>query len=227
MEPRPRRAECLQSMNVQPSPPHQPSRPPADPADVRPRHAAPDDFEQNPLNQVSERLSLQAAAGLDDAGRVREAMRIVIAEGLSIAEAANRCHVAPSHLAQWREKYLELLNETPSIAASPLFEPSSGPTDADLVRIPQAAREQFAENWARLMERTRATPDSFHQHPFIVFLENSWLTSWLYHEGRLDRGVAAGAVGRVAVEPEGEVLGATGRSCRTQPPNRGKAPAPA
>ena len=48
---------------------------------MRPRQPGPDDFEQNPLSQVSERLSLKAAEGLDDAGRVREALRIVIDEG--------------------------------------------------------------------------------------------------------------------------------------------------
>ena len=68
--------------------------------------------------------------------------------------------------------------------------------DADLVSIPQMAREQFADNWERLVEITRATPSTFRQHPIQLFLENSWLTSWLYHEGRLDRGVFAGvAVG--------------------------------
>ena len=89
---------------------------------IRPRVADPDAFEQNPLNQVSERLSLKATEGLDDAGRVREAVRIVIAEGISISEAARRCHVAPSFLAEWREKYLALLNEEPSIAPQPLLQ---------------------------------------------------------------------------------------------------------
>lgn len=176
-----------------PTPPAPGLSPPVDPGLVRPRHAAPDAFEQNPLSQVSERLSLQAAEGLDDAGRVREALRIVIAEGIGISEAARRCNVAPSCLAEWRGKYVQLLNEEPSIAERPLVEAGAMQKDADLVQIPRAAREHFAENWARLMEITRATPSTFHQHPVQLFLENSWLTGWLYHEGRLDRGVAAGA----------------------------------
>lgn len=167
--------------------------PPADTGLVRPRHAAPDAFEQNPLSQVSERLSLQAAEGLDDAGRVREALRIVIAEGIGISEAARRCHVAPSCLAEWRGKYLQLLNEESSIADHPLVETGGMQQDADLVRIPRAAQEHFAENWDRLMEITRATSSTFRQHPVQLFLENSWLTGWLYHDGRLDRGVALGA----------------------------------
>jgi hypothetical protein len=167
--------------------------PVVDPDAVRPRGAAPDAFEQNPLSQVSERLSLKACEGLDDASRVREAMRIVIAEGIPISDAARRCHVAPSCLAEWREKYLTLLNDEPSVATRPLIEKGAMLKDADLVRIPRAAREHFAENWERLMEITRATPSSFRQHPVILFLENSSLTGWLYTEGRLDRGVFAGA----------------------------------
>ena len=91
------------------TPPSSPG-PPADTEGVRPRDAGQDAFEQNPLSQVSERLSMQATEGLDDAARVREALRIVIAEGISVADAARRCHVAPSCLAKWRAKYLSLLN---------------------------------------------------------------------------------------------------------------------
>lgn len=160
---------------------------------MRPRHAAPDAFEQNPLSQVSERISMQATEGIDDAVRVREALRMVIAEGVPVAEAARRCQVAPSFLTQWREKYQGLLNDESSIARQPLMETGTILQDADLVRIPQAAREQFAENWERLVEITHATPSMFRQHPVRVFLENSWLTSWLFHEGKLDRGVVAGA----------------------------------
>jgi len=160
---------------------------------VQPRHVAPDAFEQNPLSQVSERISMQATEGLDDAGRVREALRVVIAEGVPISEAARRCHVAPSFLAEWRAKYLALLNEEPSIASQPLMEEGAILKDADLVRIPRVAREHFAENWERLVEITRATPSTFRQHPVLLFLENSWLTGWLYNEGKVDRGVFAGA----------------------------------
>ena len=170
-----------------------PPGPPVDAGLVRPRHSEQDAFEQNPLSQVSERLSLQATEGLDDAGRVREALRIVIGEGISVSEAAKRCQVAPSCLVQWREKYLHLLNEEPSIADRPLLERGEMLKDADLTQIPRAAREHFAENWDRLMEVTRATAATFQQHPVQLFLENSWLTGWLYDEGRIDRGVAAGA----------------------------------
>ncbi len=175
------------------APPPPNSGRPVDPGIVRPRDADQDLFEQNPLSHVSERLSLQAAEGLDDAARVREALRIVIAEGISISDAARRCHVAPSCLAEWRGKYLNLLNGESSTADRPLLEKGAILRDADLIQIPRAAQEYFAENWARLIEITRATPSTFRQHPVQLFLENSWLTSWLYDEGRLDRGVAAGA----------------------------------
>lgn len=170
-----------------------PAQQPAAPGDaVKPRHSASDAFEQNPLSNVSERLSIKATEGLDDAGRVREALRIVIAEGVPLAEAARQCHVAPSFLAHWREKYLALLAEETSIAQQPLMEKGAVLKDADLVRIPQAAREHFAENWSRLVEITRATPSTFRQPPLRLFLENSWLTSWLFNEGELDRGAAIG-----------------------------------
>lgn len=182
-------------MSHPPAEPPESSRPRPDPAAaVQPRASSPDAFEQNPLSNVAERISLKATEGLDDEGRVREALRIVIAEGISINEAARRCHVAPSFLITWREKYLHLLNEEQSIASRPLMESGATVKDADLITIPRAAREQFAENWERLVRITRATPSTFHQNPAKVFLENSWLTSWLFSEGHLDRGVFAGAV---------------------------------
>jgi hypothetical protein len=180
------------------SPTHSPPPPqrplPDAPELVRPRVSAPDSFEQNPLSHVTELLSLKAAEGLDDAGRVREALRIVISEGVSIAEAARRCHVTPSCLFEWREKYLDLLNEEPSIASQPLMEQGATIKDADLIRIPRAAREHFTENWERLMEVTRAESSAFRQHPILLFLENSALTRWFYHDGKLDRGVLAGVL---------------------------------
>jgi len=177
-------------------PPVQPPdarRPRPEAGQVQPRVTSPDSFEQNPLSQVAERISIKATEGLDDEGRVKEALRIVIAEGISINEAARQCHVAPSFLIMWREKYLQLLNEEQSIAARPLMEKGTTIKDADLITIPRAAREQFAENWERLMRITRATASTFQQNPIQVFLENSVLTSWLFAEGRLDRGVFAGA----------------------------------
>jgi transposase-like protein len=160
---------------------------------VRPRHAAADEFEQNPLSNVAERVSMAAAEGLDDEGRVREALRIVIAEGGSVQDAARRCGVAPSFLKEWRDKYLAFLNEAPSLATGPLMDKGGANAEAELVRIPRAAREQFQENWHRLVEHTRATPSTFQQDPLRLFLENSWLTSWLFTDGRLDRGTAWGA----------------------------------
>jgi hypothetical protein len=182
----------------------------------------PDSFEQNPLSQVSERISLQAAESLDDRGRVREALRIVIDEEVSIAEAARRCNIAPSFLASWREKYLALLNEEPSIARQPLMQSGETVKDADLVRIPRAAREHFADNWEQLVEITRATPSTFRQHPIQVFLENSQLTSWLYHEGKLDRGVFAGVTVVLAVLLLTASFLMAGRFYRQEPPKQVK-----
>lgn len=189
---------------------------------VRPRNNAPDAFEQNPLSQVSDRISTKATEGLDDASRVKEALRIVIADGVPLEEAARRCHIAPSFLAQWREKYLTLLNEEPSIATQPLMEKGAVLPGADLVQIPRAAREQFAENWERLVEITRATPSTFRQHPVQVFLENSWLTSWLYSNGSLDRGVAVGAAVALSVIVLTGTFFVAGHFYRNEPPKTEK-----
>lgn len=183
----------------QPPAPPDPRRPRPEPGMVQPRHELPDAFEQNPLSEVADRVSLRAADGLDDAARVREALRIVISDGTSINDAARRCHVTPSSLAQWRRNYLRLISEDQSIAARPLLENGDIPRNADLITIPAAAREQFAENWERLLRITRATPSTFHQDPVRLFLENSWMTSWLFAEGRLDRAVLAGAAVALAV----------------------------
>jgi len=170
-----------------------PRRPAEEAGTVRPRSVETDSFEQNPLSQVAERLSLKATEGMDDAARVREALRIVVAEGVSISEAARRCRIAASCLAEWREKYLALLNDEPSIASRPLMDRGAVHKDADLVHIPYAARGMFAENWESLVRATQATPSTFRQHPLRVFLENSWITGWLFNDGRLDRGSLAGA----------------------------------
>lgn len=161
---------------------------------VRPRRTVTDAFEQNPLSSLPERISLQAAEGMDDAGRVREALRAVIADGLPLAEAARRCGVAPSFLAEWQGRYLALLSEDTSIATGPLMETGGISGNADLVSIPQAAIARFSDNWDRLMEQTHATPSTFRQSPLRLFLENSALTRWMFENGKLDRGALAGVV---------------------------------
>ena len=50
-------------------------QPPA--AEMRPRHAVADSFEQNPLSAVTARVTAQAIAGMSDSERVREALHIV------------------------------------------------------------------------------------------------------------------------------------------------------
>ena len=154
------------------------------------RHAAADEFEQNPLSQVPERITVAAAGKLDDESRVREALRIVVAEGVPLQAAARQCGVVPSFLRQWRDRYSELLQEEQSVAPQLLMDEGIHAPEADLVRIPQAARDMFADNWQRLVERTRAAPETFHQSPVRLFLENSGMTSWLYADGQLDRGTA-------------------------------------
>ncbi len=211
-----------------PQPP--PSVPPAtgpdaDPTLIRPRGASPDTFEQNPISQLSERLSRHAAGELDETGRVREALRLVTQEGVTVAEAARLCNVAPSFLAAWREKYVELLDAEPSIAPGPLLQKGAVAKGADLVHIPEAARAHFLENWERLVEHTRANPATFKQNRFQLFLENSALTRWLYEEGKLDRGAFAGVtvVLITLVMTAGFLM--AGRH-RSDPPEAPRPPAP-
>ena len=92
--------------------------------------------------------------------RVREALRLVLT-GDSLKEAGRRCHVAPSVIAEWRQRYLDLIDAGRSAAGGRPFEEAGRVKDADLIHIPQQARELFAENWERLLEHTRANPRRF------------------------------------------------------------------
>ena len=66
--------------------------------------------------------------------------------------------------------------------------------DADLVTVPEAAREMFQANWERMVEASRVTEASFRQRPWRLFLENSWMTGWMFTDGKLDRNSLAGLV---------------------------------
>lgn len=168
---------------------------------LAPRGMRADIFEQNPLSQVSQQIDAAALALMDDSERVREAVRAVVEHGGDLRETAKAWKVAPSSIAEWRGKYYELLQQE-SIATTglPLFEPDLGRKDADLVRIPEAARAHFLENWQRLVLETTESPQAFHQSPRQVFLENSWLTCWLYEDGELDKSILAGVcTGVVAI----------------------------
>ncbi|MES2709509.1 MAG: hypothetical protein V4726_23130 [Verrucomicrobiota bacterium] len=170
-------------------------------AHLAPRGLKADIFEQNPLSHVSQQLDAAALALMDDSERVREAVRAVVERGGDLRETAREWKVAPSSIAEWREKYYELLQQE-SIATTgvPLFEPDLGRKDADLIRIPEAARAHFLENWDRLLRETTSSPLAFHQSPRQVFLENSWLTCWLYEDGELDKSILAGVIsGAVAI----------------------------
>ncbi len=106
--------------------------------------------------------------------------------------------MAPSTLLKWRARYYELIN--PEHVGTPgvnLLDTGELDATADLVAIPEAAQAKFSENWQQLLEATAATPETFHQPSWRLFLENSWLTSWVFTEGRLDRSILAGAVSAV------------------------------
>lgn len=166
-----------------------------------PRSQKADIFEQNPLSHVSHQLDAAALALMDDSERVREAVRAVVERGGDLRTVAREWKVAPSSIAEWREKYYELLQQD-SIATTgvPLFEPDLGRKDADLVRIPEAARVHFLENWQRLVLETTESATAFQQSSRQVFLENSWLTCWLYEDGELDKSILAGVItGAVAL----------------------------
>ncbi|RYD33317.1 MAG: hypothetical protein EOP86_13690 [Verrucomicrobiaceae bacterium] len=168
---------------------------------MSPRQQRADIFEQNPLSQVSHQLDSAALALMEDSERVREAVRAVVERGGDLRQAARDWKVAPSSVAEWRERYYELLQQD-SIATTgvALFEPDIRRDDMDLVRIPETARVRFLDNWERLVQETVSSPAAFIQSPRQVFLENSWLTCWLYEDGELDKGILAGVIsGAVAV----------------------------
>ena len=157
-----------------------------------PRATRADSFEQNPLSNVRA-ASMEGVdrSELDDGTRVREALRSVIEQGDSVKDAARDWHVAPSSIAEWRNRYQDLLKEDSPIE---LLEADSAARNADLTYIPDAAREIFTENWDRLVTETAATPSDFRQSPRQIFLQTSRLTSWLFQDGQLDRGILTGVL---------------------------------
>ena len=167
---------------------------PVDMPRIAPRATPGDAFEQNPLSALRENeISGTARLALDDSTRVREAVRGVIEEGDTIKEAGREWNVAPSAIAEWRERYQALLKEEMP-QDIPLMEAGNQHGTEHLSYIPEAAREIFLENWERLVTETAATPSDFVQSPRQIFLQTSPLTSWLFQEGRIDRGILAGAV---------------------------------
>ena len=189
-------------------------QPPA--AEVRPRHAVADSFEQNPLSAVTARVTAQAIAGMSDSERVREALRDVLERRDGLAEAARTWQVAPSALSEWQRRYAAFLEEELNLAERPLMEDGGMARDADLVTVPEAAREMFQANWERMVEASRVTEASFRQRPWRLFLENSWMTGWMFTDGKLDRNSLAGlVVAVVSVGAIGAVL-AGGRLIRRE-----------
>lgn len=159
---------------------------------LAPRASPADSFETNPLSALRAPLPEGVARHqLEDSLRVREALRHVIEEGGSVGDAARDWNVAPSSIATWRARYQALVREE-SLPGVPLFEVETGPRDHDLTHIPDAAREMFSENWNRLVLEVEATPSDFRQKPLTIFLQTSPLTSWLYQDGELERGLLAG-----------------------------------
>jgi hypothetical protein len=176
-------------------------------AEVRPRHAVADSFEQNPLSAVTARVTAQAIAGMSDSERVREALRDVLERRDGLAEAARAWQVAPSALSEWQRRYAAFLEEELNVAERPLMEGGGMARDVDLVTVPEAAREMFQANWERMVEVSRVTEASFRQRPWRLFLENSWMTGWMFTDGKLDRNSLAGlVVAVVSVVAIGAVL---------------------
>lgn len=161
---------------------------------VRPRSNATDQFEINPLSMVEERSGGPQAAEAPD--RVREAVRMVVEDGIDVNEAAARQHVAPSLVVKWRQRYFELLAAAPVLEADtrPVMEQVGMAHDADLVALPALARRKFAENWQQLVTVVAPAPQDFIASDIAYFLQTSRLTRWLYHEGKLDRSVFSGAL---------------------------------
>ena len=166
----------------------------ADLTKVAPRATPGDAFETNPLSAIRDAAPHGSARhGLDDSTRVREALRSVIEQGDSVKDAAREWKVAPSAIAEWRARYQDLLKED-AVPETPLMEFERRPQVDSSVYIPAAAREIFLDNWERLVTETAATPSDFVQSPRQIFLQTSTLTSWLFQEGRLDRGILSGFV---------------------------------
>lgn len=164
---------------------------------LAPRLPRSESFEQNPRSVAPSAVPGNSSADrleMDDGTRVREALRGVIEQGESVQDAARDWNVAPSSIREWRTRYRDLLED-----AAPLTEENHGLKDAGLIYIPESAREMFTENWDRLVTETAAEAADFRQSPGQIFLQTSPVTSWLFHDGQLDRGILAGALSGMIV----------------------------
>jgi hypothetical protein len=92
---------------------------------------------------------------------------------------------------RWEKSYRSFLSkQQPTGAESWETNTSWSGNDA----IPQEWKTHFAQNWQQLVEVTQAAEADFKQDPLEIFLHRSWLTNWLFRDGKLDKNVAAGAV---------------------------------
>lgn len=180
-----------------------------------PRQAAADSFEQNPLNGLANRVMERSIETMSDSERVREALRDLVERRGELGEVARTWQVAQSALVDWQRRYRAFLEQEVPESAVPLVAEAGLVEGSDLVTVPEVAREMFQANWDRLLEQTKAGEESFRQSPLRLFLENSWLTGWLYTDGELDRNSLAGlVVALLAVLAVGGVL-RTGRLVRS------------
>ena len=172
-----------------------------------PRQTAADSFEQNPLSGLANRVMERSIETMSDSERVREALRDLVERRGELGEVARTWQVAQSALVDWQRRYRAFLEQEVPESAVPLVAEAGLVEGADLVTVPEVAREMFQANWDRLMEQTKAGEESFRQSPLRLFLENSWMTGWLYTDGELDRNSLAGlVVALLAVVAVGGVL---------------------
>lgn len=172
-----------------------------------PRQAAADSFEQNPLSGLANRVMERSIETMSDSERVREALRDLVERRGELGEVARTWQVAQSALVDWQRRYRAFLEQEVPESAVPLVAEAGLVEGADLVTVPAVAREMFQANWDRLLEQTKAGEELFRQSPLRLFLENSWLTGWLYTDGELDRNALAGlVVALLAVVAVGGVL---------------------
>jgi hypothetical protein len=161
--------------------------------DVAPRFKrSAQEFETNPQQQSFEEEQAVDWSTQSESARIREAVRRLVQENQFINPVARDLNLSPASILRWEQNYRSFLAQQNQAHSAESWETNTQWSGNDA--IPQEWKSHFAQNWENLVEATHAAEADFRQDPLEIFLHQSWLTSWLFRDGRLDKNVAMGAI---------------------------------